>query len=260
MNTATLKLPALSNARPADERIGFRRLVGVELRKCVNSRGAFWFAMAIAAATFAMLLSTVFGGGEADQTVTKYFENGSILLGTLLPIVALLLVSTEWTQRSAMTTLAQQPRRRQLLLSKLAASMVVALIAIALCIAASFAVGLFAANDTAGAMALDRHIAGQSMLMIVFSVVMGFGFGAAFLRSAPAIVGYLLFPSTVLLIGTIEATKSAIAWIDLGAASEPVTEKAMTTTEWKYFLVSSFVWMVVPLAVGWWRVLRDEVG
>lgn len=260
MTTATLKLPALAAASPADARVPFHKLVAIELRKTVNSRGAFWFAITILTAMIALMIGTVFGGEQIDQTVTTYYTNGAQLIDVLLPVVALLLVSSEWTHRSAMTTLTQQPRRVELLLTKLSASVILGLVASAACIAAAFAIGLVAANDSAGAMSFNWEIVGQTSLMVLLSVARGFAFGAAFLRSSPAIVGLMLFPAIVLILGTFGAIQSVIQWVDLGAASAPVTEQVMNATEWKFFLVSSISWAVVPLAIGWWRVMRSEVG
>lgn len=260
MTTQALTLPALSGARPADERVPFHKLVAIELRKTFNSRGAFWFAITIVAAMLAMMIGQVFGADEADQTVATYFANGAQLLGALLPIVALLLVSTEWTQRSAMTTLTQQPRRRELLLTKFTAAMLLGLVATALSLVSAWTIGLFAANESAGATSYDWEIVGQTTLMVLLSVASGFAFGCAFLKSAPAIVGYLLFPTIVVIVGSIGAIQGVVKWIDIGSTSVWATEKVMTTTEWKLFLVSSITWVVVPLAVGLWRVLRDEVG
>jgi hypothetical protein len=33
----------------------------------------------------------------------------------------------------------------------------------------------------------------------------------------------------------------------------------MTGKDWAYFAVSGLIWLVVPLGVGAWRVLRAEV-
>ena len=33
----------------------------------------------------------------------------------------------------------------------------------------------------------------------------------------------------------------------------------MTGEDWAHFAVSGFIWLVVPLVIGIWRVLRAEV-
>lgn len=253
-------LPALKNAGLANSRVPFHKLVDIEIRKTVNSRGGFWFAIFIAVGLVALLLGQIFGGGEADQTVAQYYSSGATYLGVFLPIVALLLVSTEWSQRTAMTTLAQQPRRVELIISKLTASLVIGVAACAQMILLVLALGFVAANDSADAMSLDAQVVGQSILMVLLATASGFAFGAAFLKSAPAIVGYLLIPAVVAVLGTIGAIVDAVKWIDIGASSTAAVDHVMTSSEWKYFLVSSIAWIVVPLAVGWWRVMRDEVG
>lgn len=260
MTTQTLTLPAISGARPANDRVPFHRLVAIELRRTVNSRGGFWFAVGIFVATLLLLAGHVLGGSEADQTVALYFASGVQLFGIFVPIVALLLVTSEWSQRTAMTTLAQQPRRHELLLSKLLASLIIGFAALAGLLLLVLGLGAFAANDTPGATTLDAQVVGQSCLMVLLSIVSGFGFGAAFLKSAPAIAGYVLFPTIVFVIGSFGAIESVVKWINQATTAEAIIEYPMSTAEWKYFLVSSFTWSVVPLAVGWWRVMRSEVG
>lgn len=260
MTTDTLTLPALRNARPADSRVPFHKLIDIELRKTVNSRGGFWFAVFIAVGLVALLLGQVFGGDTADQTVAQYYSSGAQYLGVFLPIVALLLVSTEWTQRTAMTTLTQQPRRTELMSAKFAAAMAIGFVACIELILLVLGLGLLAANDAPGAMSLDSQVVAQSILMVMLSVASGFAFGAAFLKSAPAIVAYLLIPTVVVVLATIGAIEKAVKWIDIGASSTAAVDHAMSAVEWRYFLVSSIAWIAVPLAVGWWRVMRDEVG
>ena len=52
----------------------------------------------------------------------------------LLPIVGILLVSSEWSQRTGMVTFALVPRRGRVIAAKLLASVVLSLVALALCI------------------------------------------------------------------------------------------------------------------------------
>jgi hypothetical protein len=48
-------------------------------------------------------------------------------------------------------------------------------------------------------------------------------------------------------------------WTDFNFAQGPLVDATMTGKDWAYFAVSGLIWLVVPLGVGAWRVLRAEV-
>ena len=49
-------------------------------------------------------------------------------------------------------------------------------------------------------------------------------------------------------------------WIDFQSAQGPLFEAgALSGQDWAHLLVSGFIWLVIPLALGLWRVLRAEV-
>ena len=48
-------------------------------------------------------------------------------------------------------------------------------------------------------------------------------------------------------------------WIDFQAAQVPVQDLSVNGDEWGHLIVSGFLWLVLPLAIGLWRVLRAEV-
>ena len=48
-------------------------------------------------------------------------------------------------------------------------------------------------------------------------------------------------------------------WIDFNAAQQPLIEGGVTGSQWAHLFVSGLLWLVLPLALGLWRVLRAEV-
>jgi hypothetical protein len=49
-------------------------------------------------------------------------------------------------------------------------------------------------------------------------------------------------------------------WIDFSAAQGNLYELSdMTGKQWAHLVVSGFIWLVIPLAVGLRRILRAEV-
>ena len=95
---------------------------------------------------------------------------------------------------------------------------------------------------------------------------MTFGAGQAnFLLNSPAAIVIYMVYSFVLpglfglgaaLIGWFEHLQP---WIDFSDAQDPLIDATMTGEDWAQFAVSGLIWLVVPLAIGLWRVLRAEV-
>jgi hypothetical protein len=48
-------------------------------------------------------------------------------------------------------------------------------------------------------------------------------------------------------------------WIDFNNAQNPIIEADVTGKEWAQLLTSGLIWLVLPLLIGVWRVLRAEV-
>ena len=92
----------------------------------------------------------------------------------------------------------------------------------------------------------------------------GFAFGTLFLSSPVAIVLYFVY-SFVLppLFGLGAALMDWFAkiqpWVDFSYAQSPLLSGSVSGKEWAHLAVSSLIWLVLPLVVGMWRVLRAEV-
>ena len=131
MNAATLAAPL---PRRADTRPGLGRLTAVELRKMTDTRAGFWLQFAIVVLTVLVVVATCIWASPEDQTLRSMLSIAVAPASVLLPIVGILLVSSEWSQRTAMTTFALVPRRPRVLAAKLLASVVLSLVALALCV------------------------------------------------------------------------------------------------------------------------------
>ena len=108
----------------------------------------------------------------------------------LLPIVGILLVSSEWSQRTAMITSVLVPHRSRVFAAKLIASVALSVVALVSCIAVAALGTAFAACGVDGAWSLPPGMLGQVAVYIATGMIAGVAFGAALLASAPAIVLY----------------------------------------------------------------------
>jgi hypothetical protein len=101
-------------------------------------------------------------------------------------------------------------------------------------------------------------------LLHVIGMATGFAFGTLFLNTAAAIVIYFVY--SFVLPGLFELGAQLIGWfgdlrpwIDFAAAQNPLIEGSVDGEQWAHLAVSAIFWLVLPLAVGLWRVLRAEV-
>ncbi|HVX33231.1 MAG TPA: hypothetical protein VHA80_08830 [Solirubrobacterales bacterium] len=261
MNAHAIEAPEMK-ATPAgrDRRPGLARLTRVELRKMVDTRSGFWLQLAVLGLSVLAVLITVLWGHEDDKTFIQILSNALQPAGILLPVVGILLVSSEWSQRTALVSFALVPERPRLLIAKVLAGVVLAL--------AATAVGLlFAVIGTALASTDLHHVwsmpAGlflQDLVYVVTAMIIGIGFGAALQSSAPAIVLYFALPVAFAALGSIHALSGVVDWINTAEALEPLTTEVMSGHQWAQGVVALALWIGVPSAIGLWRLTRRDVG
>ncbi len=176
----------------------------------------------------------------------------------LLPVIGVLLITSEFSQRTALTTFTLVPRRSRVLVAKLAAGVVVSVAALVLCLVVSVIAVAIGTGSLAG---LNLLIIPQGFIYLATAMITGIGFGTAVLISAPAIVVYLLLPIVWnALANNIDAVRHAATWLDGTRTLEPLTSHPLSATGWTHALVTLAVWMVLPLLFGVWRLLRHDVG
>jgi hypothetical protein len=100
-------------------------------------------------------------------------------------------------------------------------------------------------------------------MAVLFAIAMigGVAFGALFLASAPAIVGYLLAPIAWAALLSIPAFDGVAPWLDgsRSYAQMTNTDALMTATEWAHVGTTTLLWLALPLAIGLRRISRSEV-
>jgi hypothetical protein len=87
-----------------DARPGLGRLTLVELRKMTDTRAGFWLQLAIVALTVITVVALMLTGEDEDKTFEVALSLAIQPASILGPVVGVLLVSSEWSQRTAQIT------------------------------------------------------------------------------------------------------------------------------------------------------------
>jgi len=257
-HAAALDIPIVGSK--ADRRPGMGRLTAVELRKMVDTRAGFWLQLAVVTLTVAVVVVVGIVGHAQDHTLRKMLSAALAPASILLPIVGILLVSSEWSQRTAPITVVLVPNRARVLAAKVAASVVLSVVAFVFCLAVAAIGTAITAPGIEHTWSLPAGLLGQSALSLATGMIGGVAFGAALLSSAPAIVLSFALPIALGALGSIPVFEGAARWLDGGRSLTPLTEHLMSSTEWARAGTTLALWMVLPLAIGLWRILRNEVG
>jgi ABC-2 type transport system permease protein len=243
-----------------DRRPTLARLTKVELRKMVDTRSGFWLQLSVLGLTVLAVVITVLWGHDDDKTLIQILSNALQPAGILLPVVGILLVSSEWSQRTALVSFALVPERTRLLAAKVLAGVVLALTATAIALVLALLGTALASTDVQHVWSLPLGLLGQDLVYVVSAMVIGIAFGAALQSSAPAIVLYFALPVAFAALGSIHALSGIIDWINTAEALEPLTTEVMSGHQWAQGLVALALWIGLPLAIGLWRLTRRDVG
>ncbi|KOX09175.1 ABC transporter permease [Micromonospora sp. DT68] len=238
------------------------RLTTVELRKLVDTRAGRWLLVTIGLVVVAIVTLLLIYAEDADQTFVTFFVPSLLPVSLLLPVLGILSITSEWSQRTALTTYALVPRRQRVVAAKLVAVVLAALASLLISLAVA-AVGTLVASATGGAGTWDADgsLIVHAGIVQVASVLMGAAFGLLLLNPPLAIVGYLLLPTIWTVLGEVVRPLNRPAdWLDTSRTMEPLFTSHVTGGQWARLAVSLLAWLVLPLAVGLIRTLRREVS
>lgn len=184
----------------------------------------------------------------------------------ILPIIAVLSVTSEWTQRSGLATFTLVPHRGRVLVAKAVAAVLVTIPATV----AAYGVG--ALGNLSGAALADAatvwdqtwvdvsHFAlGQTLLLLV-----GFVLGALIRNGAGAIVAYMVYgfvaPGLLAFLAFHQAWfGDARPWVDAKYSQDSLLRGDLAGDGRSHLAVTSVVWLIIPMAVAAVSVLRAEV-
>lgn len=261
---------------PSDERparaartiapIPLTRLMGVELRKMFDTRAGFWLMASVGIVTVLASAAVILWAPDDAITFETFATAMGMPMSVILPMIGILSITSEYSQRTGLTTYTLVPWRGRVVLSKLlvvlgigVASMVVAL--------GVGAVGTLVGSAITGLDPVWNITAEQFGLIVLGNLIgmlMGFMLGTVIRSSPAAIVAYFVYALVLPgALGALAAFQQWFAdlqpWVDVNYATIPLFEGNVTGENWLQLAITTTVWLWIPLAVGLRAVLRAEV-
>ncbi|SEF61507.1 hypothetical protein SAMN04489712_101597 [Thermomonospora echinospora] len=236
----------------------------VELRKMVDTRAGRWLLAFVALLGVALVGVVLFAAPRHIRTMPELYSASLAGVGILLPVVGVLSVTSEWSQRTALATFTLVPGRGRVLAAKVVAASLLAAVCVAACAVAAWAGRALGAvlDRTDAGWGVPPQMLATTLLAAVLGVLAGVAFGMVFLNSPLAIVMSFLLPIAWSVLGeTVSALEGAAQWLDTGRTTAPLVEAGgrLTPRAWAQLATSQAVWLLLPLLIGFFRVTRREV-
>jgi ABC-2 type transport system permease protein len=232
------------------------RLTAVELRKATDTRAGFWLLLLVVLSALAVVAIVLAAGDPEDQTFASLFGDCVGIVSVLLPIVGLLLVTSEWSQRTALTTFTLVPERARVVVAKLLAGCALALVAVVACLAFA-AIGTLISGES---WSFTLSHLGQGAVYELFGMLSALALGLVIMHSAGAIVTYFVLPTVVgIVVEVVTALHGPAKWFDPNKSTGPLTDGSVHGAGWAHVAVTVAIWFVLPLVLGLLRLHRHEL-
>ncbi|UDY22780.1 ABC transporter permease subunit [Nocardioides sp. Kera G14] len=269
MNQTQTLAPQLPDADETP--VPFSRLLGVEFRKAWDTKAGFWLiaviGLLVAIAEVIVLIVSIVNN-DSDASWGNFTAVAAFITSVLLPVLGIMLVTTEWTQRTAMVTFTLESRRSRVVLAKLLVGVLLTVATIVLALVVGAVCNLIFTASGGEAVWWDQEFTdGLIGFAITQTLAMftGFALAALLLNTAASIV--VFFAYRYVVPGLIALGAANIGWIDklapwinfLDAQQYLYELSEMTGKQWAHFVVSALIWVGIPLALGLRRILKAEV-
>ena len=209
----------------------------------------------------AAAILTAVTGSAGDRNLPQVLGDTCQLVAVLLPVLGILLVTSEWSQRTVLTTFTLVPRRSRVIAAKAAAGALLAVAATVVCVAVSTMVLVAADHGRAGLWHGAGQAIGYAFVYQILNLLLGIGFGMLFRNTPVAVVVYFVAPTAwSILTGAISALAATGRWLDPSTSWNHLAGGTVTATTWAQVATAAAVWITLPLLAGGWRVLRRPVA
>ena len=243
------------------------RLIKVELRKMFNTRSGSWLLISIGLLSVLATCAVIIFAPDDEVTYESFATAIGFPMSVILPMIAILSVTGEWSQRSGLTTFTLVPSRGRVIGAKAIATFLVGVVSMAVAFAVG-ALGNLAGSALAGVDTvwnISLSTAPQIVLGNLVGMAIGFTLGVVLRNSAAAIVGYfvvsLVLPGILALLAQVRSWFADLQpWIDWNTTQVALFENDTDTVrEWAMLASTTGIWIALPLVIGLLFLRRSEV-
>ncbi|MEI7057523.1 ABC transporter permease [Nocardioides sp. CCNWLW239] len=271
---------APSTPLPTATKVPFGRLVMVEWRKMTDTRAGRVMLMitgGLIALVAAIILLVTALSDMAALDATTWMSALSFPVSLLVPVLAIMIVTQEWGQRTHMVTFTLEPSRLKVVFAKLLAVFVLGVVTMAV------AVGVGALGTVLGAAIAGSdptwNVTGEALAWTlatqILYLLMGFGLAMLLLNTPAALVIYygytLILEASIFsaLYFVFDWAQSLFPWISMQVAMMPfiapdqMQAAGLTVEDGALGIARLFtsiaLWVGLPLVLGTMRVLKSEL-
>jgi ABC-2 type transport system permease protein len=265
MSTLTIDrtAPAVRSEPPP---VPTTRLVGLELRKMFDTRSGFWLMASIVLSALVATGAIILFAPDEEIAYGSFGAAVGMPMAIVLPMVAILAVTSEWSQRSGLTTFTLVPHRHRVIGAKAVAAVIVGVVSMGIAFAVG-ALGNLLGSAIVGVDPVWDMTATELLLIVlanVLGMMVGFMLGVLIRSSAGAIVAYfvysLVLPGLAALLAASPGWfRDVQPWVDFNFAQTTLYDNVLTSEQWAQLGTSGLIWLVAPLVVGLVLVMRSEV-
>jgi ABC-2 type transport system permease protein len=252
----------------AAPRIPLSRVTRIELRKMFDTRSGFWLLASIAITSVLATAAIILFAPDEDLSYEAFGSAIGFPMAVILPIIAVLSVTSEWTQRSGLTTFTLVPHRGRVILAKAIGVVGVGVASMLLAFGIG-AIGNIVGSTVAGVdIVWDMSFMAGAYIVLgnVLGMLIGFMLGVLIRNSPGAIVAYMVYAFVLpglseVLAASQEWFTDIRGWVDVNYAESFLFSftGSMSAEQWAYNGVTHLIWLVLPLAIGLRLLLRSEI-
>jgi hypothetical protein len=246
--------------------IPLSRITTTELRKMLDTRSGFWLMASIGILAFLATAAVILFAPDDQLTYGTFTSAINIPMTVVLPVIAILSVTSEWSQRSGLTTFTLVSHRGRVIAAKALACVGVAVVTIPV----AFGIGGLG-NLVGTALAGTDPVWDLSVLNLativlgnLLSLLFGFMLGVVIRNSVGALVAYFVYqfllPTLALILAASQDWfRNLQPWVDFDYAQSALFNGVLTTQQWTHLAVTGTIWLVIPMTIGLALVMKAEV-
>ena len=206
-----------------------------------NTRSGFWLLASIGILALLATAAVILFASHDQLTYSTFTSAINIPMTVILPVIAILSVTGEWSQRTGLTTFTLVPHRGRVIAAKAIASVGVAVVTVPLAFGIG-ALGNLVGTGIAGIDPVwDLTVLNLATIVLanVLSVLFGFMLGVLIRNSVGALVAYFVYQFLLPTLSLILAAsqhwfRDLQPWVDFDYAQSALFNGALTTQQWTH--------------------------